>query len=62
MTPFRLMNFLYLFIYLINCKIMMRSICKLTLKATVALKSMLEMGIVIILSLIFRDIQNLQSV
>ena len=41
---------------------MMRSICKLTLKATVALKSMLEMGIVIILSLIFRDIQNLQSV
>ena len=41
---------------------MMRSICKLTLKATVALKSMLEMGIVIILSLIFRDIQNLRSV
>ena len=59
------MNFLYLFIYLfylINCKIMMRSICKLTLKATAAVNKILETDILIILSPIFRDSQKLRSV
>ena len=46
---------IYLF-YLINCKIMMRSICKLTLKPTFAVNNVLEMDIVIILSPIFCDI------
>ena len=38
---------------------MMRSICKLTLKVTVAVNNILETGILIVLSLIFRDIQKL---
>ena len=64
LTPFHLMSFSYLFIYLfiyflINYKIMMRSICKLTLKVTVAVNNILETGILIVLSLIFRDIQKL---
>ena len=41
---------------------MMRSIFKLTLKAIVALNNILETGILIILSSIFRDIQKLRSV
>ena len=41
---------------------MMRSIFKLTLKAIVALNNILETGILIIFSSIFRDIQKLQSV
>ena len=52
---------IYLF-YLINSKIMMRSIFKLTLKAIVALNNILETGILIIFSSIFRDIHKLQSV
>ena len=57
MTPFRLTSFSYLF-FLINCKIMMRSICKLNLKATVSVNKILETGVLIILSPIFRDIEN----
>ena len=41
---------------------MMRSICKLTLKANVVVNNILEMGIVSILSPVFRDIQKLRSV
>ena len=61
MTPFRLTSFSYLF-FLINCKIMMRSICKFNFKATVAVNNILETGILIILSPIFRDIQKIRSV
>ena len=57
MTPFRLTSFSYLF-FLIICKIMMRSICKLNLKANVSVNNILGTGILIILSPIFRDIQN----
>ena len=57
MTPFRLTSFSYLF-FLIICKIMMRSICMLNLKATVSVNNILETGILIILSPIFRDVQN----
>ena len=46
-TPLCLTNFSYLF-YLINCKIMMRSIYKLTLKATVAVYNILETDILIL--------------
>ena len=53
--------FIYLF-FLTNCKIMMRSICKLTLKANVVVNNILETGILIILSTVFRDIQKLRSV
>ena len=43
MTPFRLTSFSYLF-FLINCKIMMRSICKLNLKATVSVNNIFRDG------------------
>ena len=46
-TALCLTNFSYLF-YLINCKIMMRSIYKLTLKATVAVYNILETDILIL--------------
>ena len=41
---------------------MTKSICKLTLKAIVALNNILETGILITLSPIFRDIQKRRSV
>ena len=37
---------------------MMRPIFKLNLKATISINNILEMGILIILSPIFRDIEN----
>ena len=40
---------------------MMWSICKLTLKATAAVNNILETGILVILSPIFRDIQKRRS-
>ena len=46
MTPFQLKSFSYFFFLfcLINYNIIMRSICKLTLKATVAVNKILETG------------------
>ena len=46
MTPFQLKSFSYFFVLfcLINCSIIMRSNCKLTLKSTVAVNKILETG------------------